>query len=938
MKTAFRLLFLFIFLITSLAPSPSQAQGMLVDSDRLKAQSLLAQLTPEERVGQLFLVTFKGTDVGSQSLIYDLIANRHVGGVMLMAVNDNFAAADQVVTGTHQLITSLQNAEWESAQPVTGTVNSSSTTPQYIPLFVGISQEGDGSPYDQIINGLTALPDEMALGATWKPSLAQQVGSIMGNELSTLGFNLYIGPSLDVLEMRHVEETVDLGTRTFGGDPYWVGEMGKAYIAGLHLGSQNRLAVIAKHFPGRGSSDRLPEEEVATIRKSLDQLKQIELVPFAAVTGNAPNAESTTDGLLVSHIRYQQGSIRATTRPVSLDPAALGQLLALTFISTWRDKGGLMVSDDLGGQAMRRFDDPSELTFDARQVARSAFLAGNDLLFANNFIASDDPDAYTTIIRTLDFFAQKYREDPAFAQRVDASVERILTLKYHLYGTFAIENVRTPESGLATIGMGGQQVVFDTARQAVTLISPSINDLVNVIPEPPNLRENLIFFTDTLTTRQCSKCPEQFILSIDALPKTILQLYGPKAGGQVLESHLSYFSFADLANHLDRLDNTELETKLSKANWVIFSMLGVSSSRPESLALRRLLSEKPGLIRDKKVIVFAFNAPYYLDATDISKLTAFYGLYSKVPGFVDVAARLLFQELTPTGALPVTVTGAGYDLVTAMSPDPTQVIPLAIETQPQVEATLSTPEAPILPRFKVGDIVAFKTGPIYDHNHNTVPDGTVVRFIFTSGGDSSISQQVEAVTSQGMARINYRIEKAGLLDIRVTSEPARLSDQLRLDIGGDGSVITIVPNTPEPTSTPTPEPTPTLTPTPEPTFTPTPTVVLTLTPARKGSPTFSEWFLILLLATLGAAAAFFFAYWRWNAIRWGLRASLCGFIGSLVAYLALFLLLPDRTTWIQINGTVGILLTGLSGLMLGVAASYGWWQYEKWRARKKMQG
>ncbi|HPN53678.1 MAG TPA: hypothetical protein PKW33_18940, partial [Anaerolineaceae bacterium] len=122
-----------------------------------------------------------------------------------------------------------------------------------------------------------------------------------------------------------------------------------------------------------------------------------------------------------------------------------------------------------------------------------------------------------------------------------------------------------------------------------------------------------------------------------------------------------------------------------------------------------------------------------------------------------------------------------------------------------------------------------------------------------------------------------------------------------------------------------------------PTFTPTPTLVLTLTPARKGTPTFSEWFLILLLGALGSAAAFFFAYWRWNAIRWGLRASLCGFIGSLLAYLSLFLLLPDRETWIRANGTVGILLVSLAGLVVGVAASYGWWQYEKWRAKKMTQ-
>ena len=62
------------------------------------------------------------------------------------------------------------------------------------------------------------------------------------------------------------------------------------------------------------------------------------------------------------------------------------------------------------------------------------------------------------------------------------------------------------------------------------------------------------------------------------------------------------------------------------------------------MAFKRLLSERPGLLRNKKVIVFAFNAPDYLDATDISKLTAYYALYSETPEFVEVAARILFNE------------------------------------------------------------------------------------------------------------------------------------------------------------------------------------------------------------------------------------------------------------------------------------------------------
>ena len=57
------------------------------------------------------------------------------------------------------------------------------------------------------------------------------------------------------------------------------------------------------------------------------------------------------------------------------------------------------------------------------------------------YIDTSDLDPYATTLRVLEFFTQKYLEDPAFAQRVDASVRRILTLKNKLYPSFTIEDV-----------------------------------------------------------------------------------------------------------------------------------------------------------------------------------------------------------------------------------------------------------------------------------------------------------------------------------------------------------------------------------------------------------------------------------------------------------------------------------------------------------------
>ena len=91
MHSVFRKLFLSLFIIYPclLPVSIGQASPLphkLSLSDE-QAQALLEKLTPEERVGQLFLVTFTGPEAAMASAtgaqIYDLIVNYHVGGVIL---------------------------------------------------------------------------------------------------------------------------------------------------------------------------------------------------------------------------------------------------------------------------------------------------------------------------------------------------------------------------------------------------------------------------------------------------------------------------------------------------------------------------------------------------------------------------------------------------------------------------------------------------------------------------------------------------------------------------------------------------------------------------------------------------------------------------------------------------------------------------------------
>ena len=771
-------------LCSGLAGNTVSANGPdLANETNIEIQ--FANLTTKEKIGQLFLITFNGSDTSGIAPIFDLIVNYHIGGVVLDRGNKNFTNPSQIPADCWKLVTSLQTLEHNSSRlsnsedPIYGNKQS-----EYIPLYVGISQEGDRSLYSELITGLSPIPSQMALGATWNPDLAERTGEQVGRELAALGINLLFGPSLDVVSNSSPVQS-DLGVRSFGGDPYWVGKFGQSYIRGVHSGSLNNIAVVGKYFPGLGGSDRIPEEEVATVRKSLEQLKQIDLAPFFAVTGNAPTADQSVDALLNSHIRYQglQGNIRSTTRPISLDPQAFELLMSLEPLSTWRDSGGLIISDNLSSQAMQQLYDPSGGSFNLSRVAVDAFIAGNDMLFIGNSGSDNKPIPNHVITATLDFFAQKYDEDQNFAERVDASVIRILNQKNKIYTTFSISTVLTDENNLSSIGKGN--VAEEVSRQSATLVNPSIAELDSVIQNPPNYSDRLIILTDTESIKLCFDCPEFSTLSSSSLEDAIIKLYGPLSGREIDRANIISYSFKDLSTLLDFPSETEeMVTDLYNSNWIIIASLGQSPDRPYSNALSRLLSERQDLLQKKKIIVFALGAPSYLDATNISKISAYFALYTKLPSSLDVAARILFKEFPNLrGKLPVSVPGINYDLISATSPDPDQTFMIYVGAKPDLiatsEPTTSTQTPPV---FRVGELIELHTEIILDHNGNPVPDGTPVNFMLSSQGITSTLPQITTV--DGSASTSYLVQEPNNIIVSAVSSLAS-SISIEISILGD---------------------------------------------------------------------------------------------------------------------------------------------------------
>ena len=829
------------------SPTPTPGPDEILEA---RIDNLIAGMGVADKVGQLFIVTFQGNDIGPRSDVAELIEEYRVGGVVLSPRNRNFSnysetTPEDVARLTNQLQalaygTYLSPAEAlnvkEGGPAIPGVLQSGleQRLPLELPLLIGVEQGGDGLPETALRSGFTTIPPQMALGATWNPELVGEVGAVHGREMRSVGVNLLLGPALDVIEQPRPDLVTGLGLHTFGGEPFWVGRMGQAYVSGIHRGSGGRVATVTGHFPGLGGTDRRPDEEISTIQKSLQELQRIELPPFAAVTERpsailrVDGATTSTEVLMSGHIRFSsfQGS-RERTPPISL-AQELGILLELDEFAPWRAEGGILMSDALGVMAVRRYYDPPLQDFPRRRIALDAFTAGNDLLYLADFSLTDSwLDERANIKETIIFFRERYTNDAEFAARVDASLRRILRLKLRLYDPVTVTGATTDmypsrdepiEIDIADVVVGpndleegfspehqreAQMLLDQVASEALTIFFPDSPGLADQLPAPPGEDEDILIFTDSRIFHECVGCPAVPAVAPAALEEIMLRLYGPEATNQMRTEQIRSRTFAELNSLLNGTAEQSvanaLEAEILNASWLIFAMLDVDVANYDSSdAVKRFLRQRSDRLPGSKLVVLALNEPYFFDSTEIGKMTAFLGVYSKTQPFLEAAVRALFRAQTVSGAPPVSVPGTRFsNLVERLEPDPNQRIGLTLLNEDIIIEEGEGDEVVVTQTdLSLGDSLELQAGPILDRNGNTVPDGTPVNFRLIYEGEELAIQSSPVATRGGLARKSVLLERTGALLIAVNSVEASSSTEIRVriadpDVASDRTQIVV---------------------------------------------------------------------------------------------------------------------------------------------------
>ena len=228
-----------------------------------EVEDLLASLTLEEKVGQLFFVRVPDTDAVSDVSTY------HLGGYILFGRDTADKTADALI----QTIQSYQDA----AAVDTG-----------IPLLIGVDEEGGTvvriSKYPQYrAEPFPAQAEVLSQGLDAVSSEAQEISGLM----SSLGLNMNLAPVCDLPR----SETDFIYDRAFSTDPQ---QTSRAVGAAVESYGQSGLICALKHFPGYGNNLDT-HTGISIDERPLSEITELDLEPFrAGISAGAP-------GVMVSH-------------------------------------------------------------------------------------------------------------------------------------------------------------------------------------------------------------------------------------------------------------------------------------------------------------------------------------------------------------------------------------------------------------------------------------------------------------------------------------------------------------------------------------------------------------------------------------------------------------------------------------------------------------
>lgn len=295
------------------------------DKEKQWTDSIYKQMTLDEKIGQLFMVSaYSNKNTTHIQEIDKLIKDFKIGALIFFQG---------------------------------GPVRQANLTNRYqaeskVPLFIGIDAEWG---LNMRLDSTYRYPWNMTLGAIQDLKLLEQVGEHMGKESKRLGVHFNFAPVLDI---NTNPKNPIIGNRSFGENKINVAEKARA----LMIGTQSHgVFSTGKHFPGHGDTSTDSHKTLPTVFSTKERIDLVELYPFKRLFDDGMAS------VMVGHLNIP------SLEPTENMPTSVSYNVVTNLLQKQLGFQGLIITDGLGMKGAANFKNPGALDL-------AAFLAGNDIL------------------------------------------------------------------------------------------------------------------------------------------------------------------------------------------------------------------------------------------------------------------------------------------------------------------------------------------------------------------------------------------------------------------------------------------------------------------------------------------------------------------------------------------------------------------------------
>jgi beta-N-acetylhexosaminidase len=451
----------------------------------------------------------------------------------------------------------------------------------------------------------------MAFSAAGSEELMYRAAAAAAREGRAMGIHLTYTPVVDISTF---PENPAQSVRSFGGDLDLLSRMVQAYVRGFH---ENGMLTTAKHYPGRGDIQVMPDNAPWTwINKTADAVETGDFRAFRVAI------DAGVDFVMSEHI-----AVPSVTEGSEL-PASVEEKLVSGWLRVGLGFEGILTSDDLW------YDHVVE-RFGAEEVAVRAFEAGHDII-----LKPKDP------VATIGALVEAVRSGRISEERVDQAVRKLLTLKARLglHQQRYVDEDRVGEHVGIPVHL---ELVQEVADRSLTLLK---ND--GVLPVSGDRPERMVNISVQKAQTDPSPAALEAVFAA-AFPGTRSFTLRPGTGASAYDAAWPAVSEADLVvlSFFVPRDRNGDATPVREGDLSF---------------LRRIMAAKPG-----RVVAMAYGNPHLI--RKIPEVPAFLvgfgerGWYGNQQVYFDSFVRALTGELVPSGTLPVLVSdeypigsGLGY--------------------------------------------------------------------------------------------------------------------------------------------------------------------------------------------------------------------------------------------------------------------------------------